>query len=70
LFWMGDESGGADTDAFIDRRIEYVMQFEKFKATMRGNSLVKAFMAGPGKIMNKVTAPGEAPEGFPGFIRK
>ena len=70
LFWMGDESGGADTDAFIDRRIENVMQFEKFKATMRGNSLVKAFMAGPGKIMNKVTAPGEAPEGFPGFIRK
>jgi len=70
LFWLGDESGGEDTDAFINRRIENVMQFEKFKATMRGNSLVKAFMAGPGKILDKVTAPGEAPKGFPGSIRK
>jgi len=70
LFWLGDESDGEDTIAFIDRRIENVMQFEKLKATMRGNSLVKAFMAGPGKILDKVTAPGEAPEGFPGSIRK
>ncbi|OUS08873.1 hypothetical protein A9Q96_00585 [Rhodobacterales bacterium 52_120_T64] len=70
LFWLGDESGGDDTDAFIDRRISNVMQFEKFKATMRGSSLVKAFMAGPGKILDKVTAPGAAPEGFPGSIRK
>ncbi|MEO1920167.1 MAG: COQ9 family protein [Paracoccaceae bacterium] len=70
LFWLGDESGGEDTDAFIDRRIDNVMQFEKFKATIRGNSLVKAFMTGPGKILDKVTSPGEAPEGFPGSIRK
>ena len=70
LFWLGDESGGEDTDAFINRRIANVMQFEKFKATMRGNSLVKAFMAGPGKILDKITAPGEAPKGFPGSIRK
>ena len=70
LFWLGDESGGEATDAFIDRRIENVMQFEKFKATMRGNSLVQAFMSGPGKILDKVTAPGEAPAGFPGSIRK
>mgnify|MGYP001127874700 CR=1 FL=1 len=70
LFWLGDESGGEDTEAFIDRRIDNVMQFEKFKTTIRGSSLVQAFMAGPGKILDKVTAPGEAPEGFPGSIRK
>lgn len=70
LFWLGDESDGTDTVAFIDRRIENVMQFEKLKATMRGNALVKAFFAGPGKILDKVTAPGAAPEGFPGSIRK
>ena len=70
LFWLGDESGGEDTNAFIDRRIDNVMQFEKFKATMRGNSLVKAFMTGPGKFLDKVKAPGEAPTGFPGSIRK
>ena len=70
LFWLGDESGGEATKDFIDRRIVNVMQFEKFKATMRGNSLVQAFMAGPGKILDKVAAPGEGPTGFPGSIRK
>ena len=70
LFWLGDESGGEDTRNFIDRRIENVMQFEKFKTTMRGNFLVQAFMAGPGKVLEKVAAPGETPSGFPGSIRK
>jgi ubiquinone biosynthesis protein COQ9 len=33
LFWLGDESEDAeDTWQFLDRRIENVMQFEKFKA--------------------------------------
>lgn len=36
LFWLGDTSEGkADTRAFIDRRIEGVMRFEKFKAQAR-----------------------------------
>lgn len=70
LFWLGDDSGGEATNEFIDRRIANVMQFEKFKATMRGNALVKAFMAGPGKVLDKVTAPGEAPQDLPGSIRK
>lgn len=36
LYWLGDASDGrADTRAFIDRRIEEVMQIEKFKASAR-----------------------------------
>lgn len=36
LFWLGDTSeGGADTRAFIDRRIDGVMRFEGVKARLR-----------------------------------
>jgi ubiquinone biosynthesis protein COQ9 len=36
LFWLQDDSADfADTQAFIDRRIENVMQFEKTKAKLR-----------------------------------
>ena len=36
LFWLGDESEDAqDTWAFLDRRIENVMQIEKVKAKVR-----------------------------------
>jgi ubiquinone biosynthesis protein COQ9 len=36
LAWMDDDSEGfADTRAFLDRRIDDVMKFEKFKATIR-----------------------------------
>ncbi|MEE9455377.1 MAG: COQ9 family protein [Paracoccaceae bacterium] len=58
LFWLGDESGGVETDAFIDRRINNVMQFEKFKTSLRDTTLVKAFMAGPGRILDDISAPG------------
>lgn len=36
LYWMGDESENRhDTRAFLDRRIDGVMRFEKLKATAR-----------------------------------
>jgi len=39
LVWLDDQSGGwADTAAFLDRRIDEVMRFEKFKADWRGSS--------------------------------
>jgi len=39
LAWLDDNSEGwADTAAFLDRRIDNVMQFEKFKAEWRGSS--------------------------------
>ncbi|QNM82146.1 COQ9 family protein [Sphingomonas sabuli] len=37
LAWLDDDSEGwADTGAFLDRRIDNVMQFEKWKAQWRG----------------------------------
>jgi len=39
LAWLDDRSEGqADTAAFLDRRIDNVMQFEKAKAQWRGNA--------------------------------
>lgn len=59
LYWLGDESeGNAATWAFLDRRIDNVMQFEKVKAQARKNPLFKSFMAGPGKILDAIKAPG------------
>ena len=39
LYWLQDQSDGfADSWAFLDRRIDDVMRFEKFKAQWRGSS--------------------------------
>jgi ubiquinone biosynthesis protein COQ9 len=39
LAWLDDDSEGwTDTAAFLDRRIDDVMRFEKFKAEWRGSS--------------------------------
>jgi len=39
LVWLDDQSEGwSDTAAFLDRRIDDVMRFEKFKADWRGSS--------------------------------
>jgi len=39
LVWLDDDSEGwADTAAFLDRRIDDVMRFEKWKAEWRGSS--------------------------------
>jgi ubiquinone biosynthesis protein COQ9 len=39
LVWLDDQSDGwTDTAAFLDRRIDDVMNFEKFKAEWRGSS--------------------------------
>ncbi len=39
LAWLDDQSEGwSDTAAFLDRRIDDVMRFEKFKAEWRGSS--------------------------------
>jgi len=39
LVWLDDKSeGGSETAAFLDRRIDDVMRFEKFKARWRGSA--------------------------------
>lgn len=46
LYWLGDASEGKEaTRAFIDRRIDDVMRFEKAKAGVRGNPILRAAFA-------------------------
>lgn len=67
LFWLGDDSDGhAASWAFLDRRIEDVMRFEKVKAQMRGNAVLSRVLAGPMKILDKVRAPAAPVEDLPG----
>lgn len=61
LYWLGDESEGfADTWAFLDRRIENVMQFEKLKADLKKNPLVQLATWGPREILSRVKPPRRA----------
>ena len=61
LFWLGDSSEGfEDTWAFLDRRIEGVMQFEKLKAQVNQNPLGKLLMTGPNMLSKMVKPPRRA----------
>lgn len=61
LYWLGDTSeDDADTRAFLDRRIEQVMQVEKAKASLRANPLGRALMQGPLSFLNRIRAPESA----------
>ena len=60
LYWLGDSSSDyANTWAFLDRRIEDVMRFEKSKAQLNENPLVRAAMWGPMQILRHVHTPGQ-----------
>jgi ubiquinone biosynthesis protein COQ9 len=70
LYWLGDESSDRQaTWDFLDRRIEQVMQFEKLKASFRENPLGKAFMAGPGKLFDRIRAPSLRKD-LPGWMNR
>ena len=69
LYWLGDDSiEHEETWAFLDRRIENVMQFEKVKGQMRDQKSLQTLFAGPAKLLSKIRAP-EPKEwtGRPGF---
>lgn len=68
LYWLGDDSPGHDrTWAFLDRRIDDVMQIEKVKARARDNKLVSSLMAGPLSFVNRIRKPGpRQTTGMPG----
>lgn len=68
LFWLGDDSPGAtETAAFIDRRIDNVMQIEKAKARLRENPLTKPLMALQSSLFSRVRAPDPSSgDGLPG----
>lgn len=58
LFWLGDDSlDHQATWEFLDRRIENVMQFEKFKAQVNNNRLLKGALSGPMWLASQVKAP-------------
>ncbi len=66
LYWLGDGSlDNQATWAFLDRRIDQVMQIEKVKAAIRENPLGKAIIDGPLKILEKVRVP-KLPDDLPG----
>ena len=63
LYWLGDDSVDHQaTWAFLDRRIENVMQFEKFKAQVNSNPALKRLLAGPLWALGKVRAPTRMPD--------
>lgn len=68
LFWLGDSSEDhVDTWAFLDRRIENVMQIEKLKAQVKDSPVLSKLMAGPNWLLSHVKAPQRAPQaGLPG----
>jgi len=67
LFWLGDDSEGhADTWAFLDRRIENVMQFEKAKARVKDTPIGRG-LAG---LFDRFSKPNDDHKmGFPGYKR-
>jgi len=72
LFWLGDTSeDNADTWAFLDRRIENVMQIEKLKAQVRQSPTLSKVMSGPNWLLGQIKAPsrfakGDLPGSWPG----
>ena len=58
LYWLGDDSLEAQaTRAFIDRRIDNVMQIEKVKAQVNDNALLRPLMRPLGALLSGVRAP-------------
>jgi ubiquinone biosynthesis protein COQ9 len=63
LFWLGDDSEGhAATWAFLDRRIDDVMQIEKLKAQVNNSPTLSALLAGPKWLAGQVRAPARFPK--------
>ncbi|WP_299947168.1 COQ9 family protein [uncultured Ruegeria sp.] len=69
LYWLGDDSPNYQaTWDFLDRRIEGVMQFEKLKAQVNGNPLLKPFLAVPNWLAGHVKAPVKMSDNLPGSL--
>ena len=67
LYWLGDESEDHQaTWAFLDRRIDNVMQFEKVKGKLRDNRAFTTILAGPLGLLGRIRAPMRASDDMPG----
>ncbi len=60
LFWLGDDGTGLDD--FIDRRIDNVMQFEKVKAQVNKNPLLKPLTGPLARMASMIKAPARIPD--------
>lgn len=71
LYWLGDTSVDEQaTDAFIDRRIENVMQFEKLKAGVNKSAILRPVMGPLGQMLGRIKAPTQMPNmDLPGMWR-
>ncbi|MEM6371568.1 MAG: COQ9 family protein [Pseudomonadota bacterium] len=62
LYWLGDDStDNQATWAFLDRRIDNVMQIEKAKAQVRDSKVLSSLLAGPNWILGQIKAPPRMP---------
>lgn len=61
LYWLGDDSPGAvRTWAFLDRRIENVMQIETVKGKVNSNPVLRPLMVVPNMIGSRIRPPARA----------
>lgn len=71
LYWLGDQSMGHGASwAFLDRRIDDVMQIERAKKALRASKILGPLMAGPDWLAARIKAPGAAPADLPGRWRR
>ncbi len=69
LFWLGDDSPDHQNSwAFLDRRIENLMQFEKLKAQVNSNPLLKPLLAVPNWFVAQVKPPMKMRADLPGML--
>lgn len=62
LYWLGDDSVEHQaTGAFIERRIDDVMQVEKVKARVNANPLLRPFLQPANAVLSMVKAPSRTP---------
>ncbi|MDV7145143.1 COQ9 family protein [Tropicimonas sp. TH_r6] len=67
LYWLGDESNEAErTWAFLDARVDDVMNLERVRAQVTGNPVMKLIFAGPNWLAGQIRAPRKREQGFPG----
>ncbi len=71
LYWLGDQSMGHGASwAFLDRRIDDVMQIERAKKALRDSKILGPLKAGPDWLAARIKAPGAAPADLPGRWRR
>jgi ubiquinone biosynthesis protein COQ9 len=72
LFWLGDESdNNEETWDFLNRRINNIMQFEKFKASVRSDPLGSKVFKSTEGFLAKVRRPSTQTNlDLPGILRR